>query len=279
MILIFYFLVNDNHASDAWTFSGITLRQAYVLQLNRNPDNVVPDASPTEKHTRIRLWAFIVHQDSALAMFLKLPPSAGLSDIGPHSIQYSEADAMSGLYGANPLSPNNGPSYAEAARLDIGYVGLLWSMSLYQMEHICKPRALGLPLCRSLEYQQELFAKFHAIYQASTKPFGSYDVQRFYTTNPRLAKQQQAAACSIFHNLMLIAADNNNADGVPCDLYVALSAAHEALYAFFAMSDMFGTEVNGWWAYQHRAYEQAVGLISMQWTPHTLLTRLTGHYR
>jgi len=259
MILIFYFLVNDNHASDAWTFSGITLRQAYVLQLNRNPDIVVPEASPAEKHTRIRLWAFIVHQDSALAMFLKLPPSASLSDVKPYLLHYNEEDAMSGLYGANPLSPDMGPSYAEAARLDIAYVRMLWSMSLYQLEYICTPRALGLPLCRSRAHQQELISKFHSIYQSSIKPFGSYDVQRFYVSNPRLAKQQQAAACSVFHNLMIIAADNNEVNGVPCDLYVALGAAHEALIAFFAMMEFFGTEVNGWWAYQHRAFEQAVG--------------------
>lgn len=267
MILIFYFLVNDNHASDAWTFSGITLRQAYVLQLNRNPEDVVPGASPEEKHTRLRLWAFIVHQDTALAMFLKLPPSAGLADIGPHFLHYNEEDAMSGLYGANPLSPNMGPEYAEAARLDIAYVRLLWAMSLFQMEYICTPRALGLPLCRSAAHQQEIIAKFHAVYQTSSSPFGSYDVQRFYVKNSRLAKQQQAAACSIFHNLMLIAADNNDIEGVPCDLYPALGAAHDALSAFFAMIRTFGAEVNGWWAYQHRAYEQAVSSTSLTTSP------------
>lgn len=31
MVLITYFLMNDNHASDAWAFAGVLIRQAYAL--------------------------------------------------------------------------------------------------------------------------------------------------------------------------------------------------------------------------------------------------------
>ena len=37
MVLITYFLMNDNHGSDAYAFAGILIRQAYALGLNRDP--------------------------------------------------------------------------------------------------------------------------------------------------------------------------------------------------------------------------------------------------
>lgn len=37
MVLICYFLINDNHASDGWAFAGILMRQAYAMGLHRDP--------------------------------------------------------------------------------------------------------------------------------------------------------------------------------------------------------------------------------------------------
>jgi hypothetical protein len=37
MVLITYFLINDNHASDGWAFAGILIRQAYAMGLHRDP--------------------------------------------------------------------------------------------------------------------------------------------------------------------------------------------------------------------------------------------------
>lgn len=38
MVLICYFLINDNHASDGWAFAGIIMRQAYAMGLHRDPN-------------------------------------------------------------------------------------------------------------------------------------------------------------------------------------------------------------------------------------------------
>jgi len=38
MVLLTYFLINDNHASDGWAFAGILIRQAYAMGLHRDPN-------------------------------------------------------------------------------------------------------------------------------------------------------------------------------------------------------------------------------------------------
>lgn len=38
MVLLCYFLINDNHASDGWAFAGILMRQAYAMGLHRDPN-------------------------------------------------------------------------------------------------------------------------------------------------------------------------------------------------------------------------------------------------
>jgi hypothetical protein len=38
MVLVCYFLINDNHASDGWAFAGILIRQAYAMGLHRDPN-------------------------------------------------------------------------------------------------------------------------------------------------------------------------------------------------------------------------------------------------
>lgn len=38
MVLLVYFLINDNHASDGWAFAGIVMRQAYAMGLHRDPN-------------------------------------------------------------------------------------------------------------------------------------------------------------------------------------------------------------------------------------------------
>lgn len=38
MIMLTYFLINDNHASDGWAFAGILVRQAYAMGLHRDPN-------------------------------------------------------------------------------------------------------------------------------------------------------------------------------------------------------------------------------------------------
>lgn len=43
MVLLVYFLINDNHASDGWAFAGILIRQAYAMGLHRDPNIGMPD--------------------------------------------------------------------------------------------------------------------------------------------------------------------------------------------------------------------------------------------
>lgn len=38
MVLLCYYLINDNKASYAWSFSGIIVHQAYAINLNREPN-------------------------------------------------------------------------------------------------------------------------------------------------------------------------------------------------------------------------------------------------
>jgi hypothetical protein len=49
MVLIGYFLMNDNHASDAWAFGGVLVRQAYAMGLHRDPDTIAPRCSRSDK--------------------------------------------------------------------------------------------------------------------------------------------------------------------------------------------------------------------------------------
>lgn len=46
MVLLTYFLINDNHASDGWAFAGILIRQAYAMGLHRDPNIGAPPPPP-----------------------------------------------------------------------------------------------------------------------------------------------------------------------------------------------------------------------------------------
>lgn len=81
MVLIIYFLMNDNHAADAWAFAGILIRQAYALGLNRDPSIIVPHAHPFEKQQRRKVWQAVLFQDTFLTVILKLPPTATHTDV------------------------------------------------------------------------------------------------------------------------------------------------------------------------------------------------------
>ncbi|KAA8571891.1 hypothetical protein EYC84_001843 [Monilinia fructicola] len=81
MVLITYFLINDNHASDGWAFAGILIRQAYAMGLHRDPNIVTPTASIFDKQQRRKLWQAVLLQDTFLTVLLSLPPSATHTDV------------------------------------------------------------------------------------------------------------------------------------------------------------------------------------------------------
>lgn len=270
MTLIYFFLINDNHVSDAWTFSGITLRQGYVLQLNRNPEVVVPTASLEEKRLRIRLWSVISIQDTGLALNLKLPPCATVCDITPQTFRYYESmlDHESPTPTINDVFTSG--SYPRGMdEMDSKYLSAFWTLSILVAEHICKPRALAKPICRSREHQRDIINQFYGAYNEIPAPYGALDPERFYHPDERRSRQQICLCSNFFQYVMLVAADDNREDGVPPDYFITLEAAHEGLQGFFALFNRFGNETNGWWAYQHRAFEQAVGFHFICYIVHT----------
>jgi hypothetical protein len=86
MVLICYFLMNDNHASDAWAFGGLLVRQSYAMGLHRDPDIIVPRCSLSDKQQRRKLWQAVFFQDTFLTVLLKLPPTATFSDVRVESL-------------------------------------------------------------------------------------------------------------------------------------------------------------------------------------------------
>lgn len=80
MLLISYFLINDNHASDSWAYSGVMIRQTYALGLN-DPPKVVGDADAFEMQQRRKTWHAVFMQDTFLTVILEFPPTAYQNDV------------------------------------------------------------------------------------------------------------------------------------------------------------------------------------------------------
>ena len=98
MVLITYFLINDNHASDGWAFAGILIRQAYAMGLHRDPNIVCPNASIFDKQQRRKLWQAVLLQDTFLTVLLSLPPSATHTDVNVDDL----IDDSSSIANSNP---------------------------------------------------------------------------------------------------------------------------------------------------------------------------------
>ena len=260
MLKTFYFLINDNHVSDAWTCTGISVRQAQVLQLNRDPKTVRSDARASEQLRRLTIWQTLITQDSVLALNLKLPSTTGLDDITSESWdlnfddEYDERDTLGRNLDTYPI-----PLLSKRSlELDCTYSKCLWQIATWQQEHICKPRSLDLPICKSLEHRRQLTSEFRDIWNSFPYPFASPDPNRFYLEDIRLARQVIAVTGNFFLPMMIMLSDTNEAAGVPVDVFAALEAAHESMISFFAFQEIRGSEVNGFWAFQHRAFEVAV---------------------
>ena len=105
MVLIVYFLMNDNHAADAWAFAGILIRQAYALGLNRDPSIAVPRFHPFEKQQRRKVWQAVLFQDTFLTVILKLPPTATHTDVKVEdlALEVDESLTESGATGEHPF--------------------------------------------------------------------------------------------------------------------------------------------------------------------------------
>ncbi|KAI1814315.1 fungal-specific transcription factor domain-containing protein [Poronia punctata] len=246
MVLLCYFLINDNHASDGWAFAGIIMRQAYAMGLHRDPNIVAPNATPFEKQQRRKLWQAVLLQDTFLTVLLSLPPSAThtdvkIDDFTDHSYNVSNSD------------PN-----------DTAYIRGSWMLANLVQETICSPRSLDMPICSTQRQKSKLVADFRAVYRSFPDVFRSWDqdsIAKLANSNKRVVRQALFLTSNYYHNLMLVHASES--PDVPVNIRGTLEAAHEAISAFFVLFTLFDNEARVWWVFNHRAFLEALCIGSV----------------
>ncbi|KAK3699720.1 hypothetical protein LTR37_016325 [Vermiconidia calcicola] len=296
MLLMSYFLMNDNHASDAYAWAGIHLRQSYAMRLHRDPEIVVPDASVLEKQQRRKLWQAVFFHDTFLTVLLKLPPTATHSDVPVESLAEDNETSTDGLdlcllgvhsrvenlMSINVIAPQE-PSTdinvqpkphhlvdAATMKADVVYMRCMWHLGNLVQENLSSPCSLSLPLANSPRHKDSLIAAFRRLYKSFPPNLTQLDysaLQQLALTNPRGVRQNLFLTSNYFHCLMLLHASENESSGVECNVKPALEAAHEAIWAFFKLWGYFESEASVWWVFQHRAFEESLlmaHLLAMQ---------------
>lgn len=273
MVLIGYFLMNDNHASDAWAFGGVLVRQAYAMGLHRDPDVIAPRCSRSDKQQRRKLWQAIFFQDTFLTVLLKLPPTTTFSDIQPESLSDDLDDYIangSSTNGTtdpviNPMSISNIASitdvYPSYELSDRRYIRSMWHMAILVSRTVCTPRSLATPLTTSLTHKQQLISDYFALHSSFPAALTASDndtIRKMAETNPRGLRQNLFFRSNFWHCVMAIQADENLGAGVACDVKGALEAARMALQSFFHFWEYLKIDASVWWVFQHRAFEEAV---------------------
>ncbi|KAI9645588.1 hypothetical protein NHQ30_006330 [Ciborinia camelliae] len=235
MVLITYFLINDNHASDGWAFAGILIRQSYAMGLHRDPNIVTPEASTFDKQQRRKLWQAVLLQDTFLTVLLSLPPSATHTDVNVEDL-IDDSDSI-----ANPN--------------DTAYIRGCWALANLVQESICSPRSLDLPICANARQKHKLLGDFRAVHRSLPDVFRSWDHESISLqaqTNKRLVRQILFLTSNYYHNLMLL--HSNESPEVPPSIRGTLDAAHSAVRAFFLLYELFESESKVWWVFNHRAF-------------------------
>ncbi|TEY39720.1 hypothetical protein BOTCAL_0452g00030 [Botryotinia calthae] len=237
MVLITYFLINDNHASDGWAFAGILIRQSYAMGLHRDPNIVSPNASIFDKQQRRKLWQAVLLQDTFLTVLLSLPPSATHTDVN-----------------VEDLIDDSG-SIANCDPNDTAYIRGCWTLANLVQESICSPRSLDLPICPTARQKHKLISDFKTVYRSFPDVFRSWDhdsISIVAETNKRLVRQTLFLTSNYFHNVMLL--HSSESPEVQPDVRGTLNAAHEAISAFFLLYELFESESKVWWVFNHRAF-------------------------
>ncbi|KAF2245683.1 hypothetical protein BU26DRAFT_522087 [Trematosphaeria pertusa] len=273
MVLICYFLMNDNHASDAWAFGGVLVRQSYAMGLHRDPDIIAPRCSLSDKQQRRKLWQAVLFQDTFLTVLLKLPPTATFSDVRVESLTDELDDYMtngSSANGAsdpviNPMSISNIAPSSDAfppyELCDRQYIRSMWHMANLVQRTVCTPRSLGHSLTKSVSDKADLTNEYHKLLDSFPSPLTTSDdaaIRKMAETNPRLLRQNLFLRSNFWHCVMVIQADENDSSGVTCDVRGALEAARMALLAFFHFWEHLRVDAGVWWVFQHRAFEEAL---------------------
>ncbi|KAH8759343.1 Zn(II)2Cys6 transcription factor [Diaporthe sp. PMI_573] len=249
MVLLVYFLINDNHASDGWAFAGILMRQAYAMGLHRDPNIVTPGASHAQKQERRKVWQAVLHQDTFLTVLLSLPPNATHTDVHVDDM----TDEVPGYTAIN-----------ASISTDLAYIRGSWTLANLVQESICSPRCLDMPICATPRHKTKLVADFRAVYRSFPDTFRSWDgdsLTALALTNGRAARQTLWLTSNYFHNVMLVHASES--PDVPVNVRATLEAAHDAINAFFMLHTLFEAEARTWWVFNHRAFLEALCIGSV----------------
>lgn len=285
MVLICYFLMNDNHASDAWAFGGVLMRQAYAMGLNRDPDITAPRCSPSDRQQRRKVWQAVLFQDTFLTVLLKLPPTATFSDVrvdsltdnlDDHAVNGNSSNSTHDVV-INPMSISNIapvldplPPYELSDRQ---YIRSMWHLANLVQRTICTPRSLNHPLTQSPRDKANLISKFTDLFKTFPPTMTVADhatIASMAANNPRLVRQNLFFRSNYWHCVMTIEADVNEAGGVSCEVKGALEAARMALASFFEFWEFLRVDAGVWWVFQHRAFEEALlmaRILSVQGQP------------
>ena len=242
MVLVIYFLMNDNHASDAWAFAGILTRHASALGLNRDPSKIAPSSHPFERQQRRKLWQAILFQDTFFSIILKLSPNATHSDCR-----------------VEDLAPEVDPALTVDGATDISYISSMWKLANLVQPNICTPRSLDLPISLNEASRISLINTFKGVYHSLPAPFRTFNdtaVCSLASRNKRLARQTLFLTSNYYHCLMLVYADEH--DDLELDVHGTLDAAHQAINSFFVLHKLFEDEARVWYHFQHRAFSEAL---------------------
>ncbi|KAF2837178.1 hypothetical protein M501DRAFT_986514 [Patellaria atrata CBS 101060] len=272
MVLMCYFLMNDNHASDSWAFGGVLGRQAYAMGLHRDPDLIAPHASSWEKQQRRKVWQAVLFQDTFLTVLLKLPPNAIFSDvrvesltdeplIDPHCTANSSdgSPAPSNPMSISSIAPSILPNVHEHS--DHDYIRSMWRLANLVQKTVCEPRSLNQPLTCSPRQKVDVISSYKSLHASFSKSLTTSDrsiTERLAISSPRRARQNLFFRSNYWHCMMILQADENEAGGVQCDIREALEAARMAIGAFFELWEFLNTDAGVWWVFQHRVFEEAL---------------------
>jgi len=194
MVLLCYFLINDNHASDGWAFAGLLMRQAYAMGLHRDPNIVTPQANAFEKQQRRKLWQAVLLQDTFFVVLLSLPPNATHTDV--HVDDFDDDES----------------SIANSDPTDTAYIRGSWTLANLVQETICSPRCLDLPICATQRQKSKLVGEFRGVYRSFPDVFRSWNqdsIAQLAVSNKRVVRQTLFLTSNYYHNLMLVHASES----------------------------------------------------------------------
>jgi hypothetical protein len=271
MVLMAYFLMNDNKATDAWAFCGILVKQAYAMGLHRDPEVIAPKVSAMEKNQRRKVWQAVFYQDTFFTVLTKLPPTTMFSDVMVESLTEDmieperEVSIITNPMSISAIAPRQltppippPPHTSATTKSDTAYIRSMWRLAELVQLSVCQPRALSRPLTTSPRHKAQLLTTFRTLYSSFPVPLTNSVFTNLVVMSPRIARQSLFLRSNYWHCVMLIEADANEVAGVKCDVRGALESGRIAVGTFFDFWDNLRGDAAVWWVFQHRAFEEAV---------------------